>query len=256
MKFSEGQFHLEKAQVVSKIFSGLHLPFTILGGLIDFMHLDVDVVQSRHKQSTNKERGAHAGHRLLIVIENVILVIGPGHHQEGDAPAWDFEAVMKAKQKLIDLINKSIERTMFIWLKKKKGGDGDPKDPGDPEDPKPKKAGKGRSSNWVKEKINSVLDEVLAHGMHASIRNIEIRYEDPRAELSGGPKVVAGFEIGSVQFRAQGVGDEELQDEEDFRVKGKWRSGTANNMHHDDSVTKVKSSLSKQASGTNMGQLN
>merc|ERR1719478_226576 len=47
MKFSEGQFHLEKAQVRSRVLRDIHLPFTILGGLIDFIHLDIDVVQSK-----------------------------------------------------------------------------------------------------------------------------------------------------------------------------------------------------------------
>jgi len=256
MKFSEGQFHVEKAQVRSEKFQGLHLPFTILGGLIDFLHLDIDVL----KTAKRKNNTGHAGHRLLVILENVLLVVGPGHHQEPPNPPWDFEAVLQSKRKLIELVDSRMERAQFLMNSKSKKAPA-PQVEESPEKEKKKIVARlgrsrplaGKSSAWFADKITKAIDEVLAHGMHASIRNVEIRYEDPRGEISGGRMVVGGLEVGAVQLRAQGVGDDIGTDEEDFRVKGKWRRGTGEPCYDDSSFKDAQSMTASMTASKRTG---
>lgn len=250
MKFSEGQFHMEKAQIRSQVFQKLHLPFTVLGGLIDFLHIDVDKADKKKPGKKGDQSAAALGHRLLIMVENVLLVVGPGHHQEGSAPAWDFEGVLQHKKNLLDLVNSRLEQTHFLKNKKQEKKAGENAGDQSPKVSKTKK--KGKSGNWIKERVTKVIDEVLAHGMHVSVRNVEIRYEDHKGELSGGTQVIGGFQIDSVQMRAQGVGDDMVHDEEEFRVKSKWRRGTGQGVFIDKSMVSQPSSASIPLSGKPM----
>lgn len=234
LKPSSGMFHLEKAQVRSSAFRDLHFPFSILGGIIDLVHIDIDMFAGTSRKK--RDMMSHTGHRLLVVVENVLLVVGPEHHVE---EGWGFEAVKDGKSKLVELMTK-----VFKSSTPQAGGDDD----GDGAN-KPKKmnvaAAKKKSIEYMKRNLKQVIGEVLAHGMHVSIKNVEIRYEDANGYLSGGPAVIGGFKVTSAQIRALGALEDEEDDdhpEEDFRVKGKWLAGDANDP-------KFFSEVSRKSSG-------
>jgi hypothetical protein len=240
LKPTQGFFHLEKAQVKSDAFADLHLPFEIRGGLIDLVHLDISIMKGKRNLNT----AVDAGQRLLIVVENAILVVGPGHHQEPPAPPWTFEVVKAKKKKLIDMISSEVEKLEKFNKKKTDNKTPDAEETrgidatrtfhqtgsnllrppsGSFDRLKMRSNPAAKAIERLKKKMTKVFEEVLAHGMHVSILNIEIRYEDLLGELTGNKhQVVGGMEIGSVQIRAQGVAQEsgdKADDQENFRVR-------------------------------------
>jgi len=122
-----GKLHLEKAQVRSTAFRGLHLPFTVECGILDLIHLEINLLTPKWRRSiTVKEPQEESEARLLVVIENALLVVAPGHHQEPPSPKWDFDNVAEHKQKLIALLTRRMEAS----AKPKKPGESENNDTG------------------------------------------------------------------------------------------------------------------------------
>jgi len=217
MKPSLGQFHIEKTQVRSKAFEALHLPFTVVGGVIDFVHIDVDLMAKTQRHSKHI---SHTGHRLLIVVENVLLVFGPGHHQEPPAPPWDFETVVANKRKLVDLVMGRLDQ---IWSSGVEAAN-------TPDVTPSFQTSKKSFGEYFKRRAAGLAANVLAHGIHVSFGNLEIRFEDAKSELSGCchvPSAVAcGVQVDSLQVRALGAKFGDTHEEAEFRARGKWQSGS------------------------------
>jgi len=69
---TQGLLHVEKAQIRSSLFEGLHLPLTVACGIIDFFHAELNFMSGMPKVTSANPDG-----KLLVVIENVLLVLGP-----------------------------------------------------------------------------------------------------------------------------------------------------------------------------------
>lgn len=189
VKVSDGTIHVEKAQVRSGVFQQLHLPFTIQCGVVDLCHFEFSLRNAA---------------RMLVIIENVVLVLGPGHHQEPPGPPWDYETVLKNKQRLVDLITRRAEKVS-------RDGEG-----GARRNPRT-----GGLVAWARRKILNFVEEILAHGMHVSIRNVELRYEDDGVLASSRQRVTAGVRVASVMVRAQGS-KEDVEEIRSFRSRSRW----------------------------------
>ena len=74
---------------------------------------------------------------------------------------------------------------------------------------------------WAKRKILNFVEEILAHGMHMSIRNVELRYEDDGVLASSRQRVTAGVRVASVMVRAQGS-KEAVEEIRSFRSRSRW----------------------------------
>jgi len=219
VKISDGSFHLEKAQFRSNAFQGLHLPFTVLGGLIELVHVDFDLHEKRgDKKSGSSGADWSRARGLLIVIENLLLVVGPGHHQEYPEPPWTIDSVMECKKKLVEMVAKRIEA-----LAKPKKSDGT--------EVKKVDGGKVSMKNVVeraKKRSKQVVENALSRGIHLAVRHIEIRYEDSTGALMDGQAILGGFQIGSLQLRAEAGGGD--HGEADFRVDSRWRPGISEDV--------------------------
>lgn len=212
MKPSQGMLHVEKAQVRSSVLKGLHLPLTISCGIIDLVHVKIDL-----SKGDKDAGGEESNHKVLVVIENALIVVGPGHHQEKPAPPWDFDNVLDGKRKLIDLLTRRLE----AGAKHKVAAAAAPKGT-----KKGTSLRVGLVGKALKSRAKAHVEEILSRGVHLSIQNLEIRYEDPLAELAGqsGYSVVGGIRMGYLTVRAAGAAeDDELDEQEDFRAKGRWR---------------------------------
>eukprot|EP00928_Gymnodinium_smaydae_P029869 TRINITY_DN22375_c0_g1_i1.p1 TRINITY_DN22375_c0_g1~~TRINITY_DN22375_c0_g1_i1.p1 ORF type:complete len:1363 (-),score=242.18 TRINITY_DN22375_c0_g1_i1:102-4190(-) len=205
---SGGTLHIEKVQVRSSVFRGLHLPFTMDSGICDLAHVEVDL-QGKRKAAENEEQ-----HRCLIVLENVLLVFRPGHHQEPPAPGWNYETVLESNTKLITLLTRRMEANA-----KPKFSDGEAP-------ARRKKKSQNRAAAMIKKKLRRIAEGVLARGMAVSVRNFEVRYEDLSGELTkDGNAVVSGVRVGSVQLRIHCNASNELgAHDTDFRATGRWNS--------------------------------
>merc|ERR1719265_92431 len=73
-KPSQGLLHVEKAQVKSSAFQDLHLPFTLCSGILDFLHITINLLNFHG----NEKDMSDAGYSTQIVVENAVLVVGPG----------------------------------------------------------------------------------------------------------------------------------------------------------------------------------
>lgn len=203
---SSGEFHLEKAQVCSSNLEGLHLPLALKAGIFDMIHFQLKFGKI-----------ARGSHRLMLVIENVILVVGPGHHQEPPASAWEYDTVLAAKTKLINLACHWIE----IFAKPRKQSDpaNAPKNPGSV-----RKEKRGMS-NWIKNRGTKLLKNILSAGMHLSINNLEIRYEDDTSDICGPYRVLGGVVMETLQLRAVSARHRPHDASGAFRTTGHWRPG-------------------------------
>jgi hypothetical protein len=203
---SSGEFHLEKAQVCSSNLDGLHLPLSLTAGIFDMIHFQLKFGKI-----------ARGSHRLMIVIENVILVVGPGHHQESPAPAWEYDTVLAAKTKLINLACRWIE--IFAKARKQPDPANAPKNPGSV------RAEKKGISKWIKERGTKLLKNILSNGMHIAINNLEIRYEDDTSDICGPYRVLGGVVMETLQLRAVSARHRPHDASRAFRTTGHWRPG-------------------------------
>eukprot|EP00930_Biecheleria_cincta_P101764 TRINITY_DN9340_c0_g2_i2.p1 TRINITY_DN9340_c0_g2~~TRINITY_DN9340_c0_g2_i2.p1 ORF type:complete len:1396 (+),score=191.21 TRINITY_DN9340_c0_g2_i2:567-4190(+) len=202
---SSGEFHLEKAQLCSSNLDGLHLPLSLKAGIFDMIHFQLKFGKI-----------ARGNHRLMLVIENVILVVGPGHHQERPAPAWEYDTVMAAKTKLINLACRWIE----IFAKPRKQAVA--ANAGKPGSVRKEKRG---VANWIKNRGTKLLKNILSNGMHLSINNLEIRYEDDTSDICGPYRVLGGVVMETLQLRAVSARQRPIDESMDFRTSGHWRPG-------------------------------
>jgi len=98
-----GQVSLQKAEFKAEVFDQLHLPFTLKGGFVDEMTVNMPI-------GLFSETAAH------VVIKNVFLVFGP-HTTD-----WSWEHVHNCKSKLIDLVMKVYDLKPPKKKKVNKGG--------------------------------------------------------------------------------------------------------------------------------------
>lgn len=224
---TRGKLHLEKVQVKTSAFEGLHLPFTIDSGICDLCHVEINF---------NPKPKAHGPtlddpHRSIVVIENLIIVFSPGDYQDPPDNVWDFDGVAERKTKLVDLMIRRLEANAKPRQAKKGEfggvGEGSQCSIGSTTTSKSTKSRRsGKAQNFVKRRVRRLVEGVLAHGMHVSIRNLELRYEDHAGKLTGdGNGLVSGMRVGSAQLHVQGSALAESFEEsrqDGFRPQGKW----------------------------------
>merc|ERR1719160_1214638 len=80
---SRGLMRLEKAQVNVDAFKDLQLPFTVTGGFMELVHIDLNL-HSRKKTITQHTREAFGmdnaeDEGVIVIVKNVLLIVGPGH---------------------------------------------------------------------------------------------------------------------------------------------------------------------------------
>lgn len=259
---SIGLLHVEKAHIRSTAFEGIHLPLTVSCGIVDMVHVHVKL---RGQQSITKKTNhtfQNIGfvqrlrrwvfgsdkcdaavsssefdpveqNRIIVVIENVLLVLGPGHHQEAPAPRWDFDQVMEAKEQLVDRLWNIVQG-------------------------KARKTPNGQAFSFLRHLKKGLLkraETMLSGGMHVAIRNIEVRFEDgfsDRAPYSvcpctTGATIVAGVRIGHIDCRARAVRPGSLQDAERLRVTGTWDFQIPMTASVQDSSSKVSARQSRSS---------
>eukprot|EP00746_Dinoflagellata_sp_MGD_P017022 gnl/MRDRNA2_/MRDRNA2_138809_c0_seq1.p1 gnl/MRDRNA2_/MRDRNA2_138809_c0~~gnl/MRDRNA2_/MRDRNA2_138809_c0_seq1.p1 ORF type:complete len:1272 (+),score=182.75 gnl/MRDRNA2_/MRDRNA2_138809_c0_seq1:49-3864(+) len=165
----EGFLRLEKVQLIPDAFQGLHLPFEIKGGFVELIHIDLNRRQ--------RDQG------VCIVVKNMLLVVGPGHHQETPMPPWTYESVLKAKGRLLEFISRRTE----AFFAKDEGSETATSDV------KNLSVGARLAARFKGEVIAALRSQV-----HVDINNIKVQYEDPRAELHNAP-VSCGFKLGHLK---------------------------------------------------------
>mmetsp|Transcript_92513 Transcript_92513/g.267081 ORF Transcript_92513/g.267081 Transcript_92513/m.267081 type:complete len:616 (+) Transcript_92513:253-2100(+) len=222
---SFGHFHVEKAQVNSRLLSRFHLPFTVSAGVLGMVHIEQHSTKQEAPVQSWWSFVLHAGclrrakrtNCLVVVVEDLLLVVGPGHHQELSAPPWTFDSVKECKQELVDLLDKFVPK-------------------------KPKKPGKPvRFKEALKRKAMKSVERMLTRGVKVSIRNVELRFEDalhgssshawplglsgPSGVDGALPAVSAGIRVGSIQVRTKGGKDSDSA-ELSVQSRGRWRGDT------------------------------
>lgn len=213
---SQGKIHIEKAQVRSQVFDGLHLPFNIDSGILDLFHFKVNLITGIGRRKEESSEGEMKG---LVIIENMMLVIAPGHHQERGEP-WDFDHVADAKARLIELLTNRMEATAKPKLSSAAVA-ADAK--------RATMVAKSAATNLVKRIGRGVVRSALTNGMLVSVRNLEVRYEDCLGDLTrNGGVLVAGIRVDTASMRIR-VADHSGTIEgghDGFRACGRWTTVT------------------------------
>eukprot|EP00913_Durusdinium_trenchii_P035369 g33099.t1 len=141
---SQGILHIERAQLRSSRLNNLHLPLILTAGILDMVHLELKM---------GKLNAGH--HRLMVLIQNVILVMGPGRSEERSSD-WNFHDVKAAKTKTIKLASKLLEAFA--------------KPPKQPAKPPPQqmhgsvRVQKEAGSSWLRRKLAKLLRDILNNG--------------------------------------------------------------------------------------------
>lgn len=189
LNISAGQLYLKEAEFKAEIFDQLHLPFTLKGGFIDEMSVEMN--------TGSWLRGSHSA-AAKIVVKNVFIVCGP-HRTD-----WTWTHVQHCKTKLVDTVMKVYE------LK--------------PAKKKPKAAGQGDNKGGMlahamhdmQKKILDDLKKKLLGMLEVHISNIHFRYEDvDTQELP----FASGFKLGLVHITSKASHG-------DLRTTGDWRHAT------------------------------
>ncbi|CAK9023089.1 Uncharacterized protein SCF082_LOCUS16058 [Durusdinium trenchii] len=202
---SQGILHIERAQLRSSRLNNLHLPLILTAGILDMVHLELKM---------GKLNAGH--HRLMVLIQNVILVMGPGRSEERSSD-WNFHDVKAAKTKTIKLASKLLEAFA--------------KPPKQPAKPPPQqmhgsvRVQKEAGSSWLRRKLAKLLRDILNNGMQIAIHDFEIRYEDENSGICGPYRILGGFVVDSLQLRAVSAGQGHGDEQHLFRAKGDWRAG-------------------------------
>ncbi|CAJ1372808.1 unnamed protein product [Effrenium voratum] len=205
---SQGILHLEKAQIRSSRLTNMHMPLLLLAGIFDMVHFELKLGKLKV--------GAH---RLMIFMQNVILVLGPGRSEERSAD-WNYADVKEAKTKTIRLAAKLLE-----GFAKPRKPNGEAKEGAAASVRREKQAG----SSWVRRKMAKLLRDILNNGMQIAIHDFEIRYEDESSGICGPHRIVGGFVVDSLQLRAVSESHGHGDDTHRFRAKGAWRPGLGQN---------------------------
>eukprot|EP00927_Polykrikos_kofoidii_P024725 TRINITY_DN22416_c0_g1_i1.p1 TRINITY_DN22416_c0_g1~~TRINITY_DN22416_c0_g1_i1.p1 ORF type:complete len:1337 (-),score=184.37 TRINITY_DN22416_c0_g1_i1:70-4080(-) len=211
-----GSVHIEKATIRTSRFSGLHLPFVIDSGILSLLHVDINLFDFRFGSRANARKTG-----CLVVIEDAILILRPGHHQEPPKKKWDFQAVQSTKGKLVTLLTKRMEATAKPSNANEGGAANQSSNPA-------RRFFKGKNPiTYMKRRLKNVAQKILAKGMHVELSNVEIRFEDPKAELSrDGHAVVSGVQISSVRVGFKGMNSNSSKiTRAEFRTSGRWRCG-------------------------------
>lgn len=199
-------------------------------------------VANRFRERRKQQKKKH-GSGVVVVCKNVLLVVGPGHHDNASGMmlnSWDFEEVVRYKDRLVELFASRVE--LLLGKKKKK------KEPADGSLPKKKPPVSG-----VMGFMGQIRDAIFtgagrfANIKHVSIDvlNVEIRYEDfdilPRPDLAAaGPAsslmaqlslggsmkgsrmpISIGFKVGEFHLRLEG-GPTSPLDHHLFRAHAVW----------------------------------
>eukprot|EP00931_Biecheleriopsis_adriatica_P050042 TRINITY_DN28962_c0_g2_i1.p1 TRINITY_DN28962_c0_g2~~TRINITY_DN28962_c0_g2_i1.p1 ORF type:complete len:1423 (-),score=264.23 TRINITY_DN28962_c0_g2_i1:187-4455(-) len=213
IKPSQGQFHMEKAQVRTSKLGQLHAPFTVAACVVDMVHFEFKLGKLRV-----------GTHRLMLVVENLILVVKPGHH---NCDSWDFDDVRNSKADTLRLVHRILEPG--TKPRKTKVQEGQTNAQAQAQIPGSMRQQKKQSSAWAKKKMSGLLRDVLNNGLHFSVNNVEIRYEDDSSDICGPVRVVGGVSIERIQLRAVSAGQGHGREGNRFRAKGLWRPGLQGN---------------------------
>jgi hypothetical protein len=182
----DGFLRIEKVQLKPDAFQGLHLPFEIKGGFFELIHVDLN--------RRCRDNG------VCIVVKNMLLVVGPGHHQESPMPSWTSDAVLEAKGRLLEFISR---RTEAFFSKDESS------------EVKNLSVGARVAARFKGEVLAALRSQV-----HVDIKNIVVQYEDLKAELYNAP-ISCGFKLG--HLRAALVSRGQSQDskmDSEFRALG------------------------------------
>lgn len=153
-------------------------------------------------------------HRLMVLVQNVILVVSPGCSEER-AFNWNYHDVKVSKTKTMKLAAKLIEP--FAKLPKQKKPDTG--------NPGSVRVQKHQGSSWIRRKLAKLLRDILNNGMQFAIHDFEIRYEDESSGICGPYRILGGFVVDSLQLRAVSAGRGHGDEQHLFRAKGLWRGG-------------------------------
>jgi len=200
---SQGVLHLERAQLRSSRLNNLHLPLVLAAGIFDMVHLELKM---------GKLNAGH--HRLMVLVQNVILVVSPGRSEERSSH-WNYHDVKASKTKTIKLASKLMEPFAKPPKQKKPetGNHGSVR------------VQKQEGSSWIRRKLAKLLRDILNNGMQIAIHDFEIRYEDEASGICGPYRILGGFVVDSMQLRAVSAGQGHGDEQHLFRAKGLWRAG-------------------------------
>jgi len=210
---SAGILCVDKSHILPDLFKGMPIPVTVKGGFIERMYLDLDWRKS-----------ANHGRRVVIILTNVLIVLGPsdiGLHLD----TWKEGQFVPNKNKLVEAI---VARTERILAKKKKQDTPGVVEVGHAKKSKKKKELKPRATT-ILGKLRQALQEgplgkiVDLSNVSVDIQNCEIRFEDfdilPQ-------QTCAGIRIGNSQFRItshqMGLHGVKEGFEQDFRAHDHW----------------------------------
>lgn len=143
IKASEGLFTLHKAAVDVEAFKDLHLPSNLKGGIVEFVHIGLNL-----QRRSNRLIG------LTMVIENVLLVVGPGHY---DRESWTYDNVREQKGKLVELLG----RRAAAFAPSKTAG-----------------KSKATMVSGMKNRMMDSVRNAIYSSVAVDIKNVVIRYED------------------------------------------------------------------------------
>lgn len=193
--FSNGyKFRLEKAQIISSALADLHLPFTIKGGFVELISMEI-------KTKENAGKG-----KVTLIIWNLCLVLGPAN-----PPPWTLDEVRVRKGHLIEFISRRTEAFSS------KGHDARP---GAADH---KKAKKTQAQRLKEQVINAFFAN-----LHVDIRNIVVRYEDSNGALGAG-SILGGFKLGhlSLGLLSQPVTEDPVRGSDAENETTSVKAGTA-----------------------------
>lgn len=178
---SAGILYVQKTHVVSAAFDKLHLPFTVKGGLLELFRVDLGL------EKKNFELPG-----LEVTLHNLLLVVGPGHHQVPPKPQWNYETVASAKKRMVDVLTQRLESQIRGAHSHKQDNTED--DDGITVEPQEKK---GLMGAFMKRIKNGLMSALLAR-VSIKIKNIAIRYEDD-CELQD-HAVLGTFKVGAISL--------------------------------------------------------
>lgn len=183
----KGLIRLEKALIEPDEFVDLHLPFTIKGGFVELVHIDLAMgsqtvahtpsparsLSDYAAKKTRKDQNLHRSSSSLfvsrscpeVVCRNMLLVIGKGHHQEPPRSRWTYEDVVRNKARLIDLLARYAE--IFI-----------PRHQKSQKQHNSHASLKGAVRPQFVDHAKYIARHALVHQIRVDIKNVMICYED------------------------------------------------------------------------------
>jgi len=160
---STGHLCLRNAELKADTFNDIHVPFTLRGGFIEEMSVNV------HPSAFSSGGfGGESKKPVSVLIKNVFMVFGP---QLSD---WSWEHVYICKTRLVDMIGKLLDLKDLKSSKRKKN--------------------KKPTATWnffgeFKKRMVERMFELFMDMVEVRVSNIHFRYEDVGPSLEAGPKL-------------------------------------------------------------------